>query len=135
MTKLHALALLPFAILLKAVPADAERMTVKQVIENKDRLDGKIVTVSGWLPECEGLNCILYESPESTTAGPDSERSNYHLGIGDYRVFERKAAGRLPAFVVLRARFHGECVAPSKLICLDRIEDLSGVQILRLDEH
>lgn len=129
-----ALSVLPFALLLPAA-SDGGHMTVLQVLENREKLDGKLVTVRGWLPRCEGYDCLLYDSQEAAEADLSDKRSHRYLGIGDSPEFDKNVAGQLPAFVVLRAKFDAECVEPSGWICLDRVADLTQVKILKLDSR
>ena len=113
---------------LSACAVTAERpRTVKQVIENHEDLNGKLVTVSGWLGECQRLSCPLYDSRE------EAQKANpYFLSIGGDYWFDFLTRGKSPSQITLRGRVNSRCIDEITL-CTDRSDDLVPVQIIEWD--
>ena len=114
-----------------AQPAD-RRLTVRELMENAERYDGRIVTVSGWVETCERLSCSLFQSRREAL----QRRSPlYHLSIGSSPWFDAFARRSAPTRVTLRARFSARCVTDPRddviAICADRVRSLDPIGIVR----
>ncbi|MGD9713054.1 MAG: hypothetical protein AB7V46_13425 [Thermomicrobiales bacterium] len=126
--------LLPLLLMLQALPLEAATghpMSVREVMENNERLDGREIVVSGWVEECRPLSCPLYASRrEAHRNGP-----RYWLSIGSSSGFDAFARDHAPGRVTLRARFRADCVndpsGEAIAVCADRVNSLSPVAIVR----
>jgi hypothetical protein len=124
---------LPLACLLLAACATVappRPLTVRQVVENAEALDGKVILVSGWLPYCHRLSCGLYGSREEV-----AKDFAYYLSIGGSRWFDAAALRLEPGFIVLRARLHNKCISDPAdgtiAVCADRSGTLEPLALVR----
>ena len=124
--------LLLFSVLaLSACAAGSVRpLSVRQVIENAEALDGREILVSGWIEECNRLSCPLYGSADEV--GKDWP---YVLSIGASRWFDSFARRRAPTQVTLRARVRDRCIsdpaAEAIALCADRSDTLEPLSLVR----
>ncbi len=108
---------------------------VADVIANIHKWNGKTVVIEGWLGECGGYDCGLYQSLEDarTVANGDykttswSEAMGRRLGIGYDETFDGNAYFLQFKPVILQARVSDECRREST--CFDRAPDLSPISI------
>ena len=123
------------ALLLAAQAASAGTvegpLSVRQVMEHAEALDGQEIIVSGWVEECLGLSCGLWASrAESRRHLP-----RYWLSIGSSAWFDAFARRTTPGWVTLRARFDARCVTDPKtgvfVLCADRVRSLDPIAIVR----
>lgn len=132
------------AILLAAIigtscgPAAPRKiLTVEEVVARIDELDGRTVSVAGYLPECGGNNCILYRSKADShqwdrvkvalsanrrVAIPDVPALG--IGSGTNFEFDAKAAPFTHGYVVITGTITNECRFEGKPACTDRGPDL-----------
>lgn len=125
--------LLPILFLLfRASTAEpGERpLSVRQVMENADALDGHEITVAGWIEYCHRLSCPLFASRREVRR----DRSDYWISIGRSAWFDAFAARNAPARVTLRARFDARCVVdPAEgviAVCADRTDSLAPLAVV-----
>lgn len=125
--------LLPFVILAVSacVTAPTERpLTVREIVENAEVLDGKEVVVSGWLEKCQHLSCGIFDS-----ANEVDKDFSYYLSIGPSPWFDSFAQRAAPGPIVLRARIHDRCISnPATQIiavCADRPSTLVPLALVR----
>jgi hypothetical protein len=121
-----------FAALSACVAGPTERpLSVRQVIENAQALDGREITVAGWIQACRHLSCSLHASAEE--AG--RERPVYFLSIGRSGWFDAFARRNAPARIALRARVDARCITdPASGIiaaCTDRPASLDPRGLVR----
>lgn len=109
-------------------------VSVEQVTQNIHAWDGQIVTVSGWLGKCRGLDCAIYATlDDARSIGPIYESNDYQaamarrLGIGFDAEFDRKAAPLQFRKVRVRGRVSDECRGDN--ICTDRAPDIHPISI------
>jgi len=117
--------------LLAAAPVLAETLTPLSVVEvmtRKAELDGKVVTVRGWLDRCANLSCGLYPTREAAR----SSGNRPFLSIGASPVVDNHLDLVRNAEVVIEARFDAKCVPPSDYICLDRVPELDPVRLVQV---
>jgi hypothetical protein len=106
------------------------------MIANIDRLNGQTVRVGGYLPECGGYECLLYESQADVlrakawfaAAGKEHKMPTYELpdwvGIGGDNDIDRKAAPFVGRYVVITGRADNRCRFHGKWGCTDRGPDI-----------
>ena len=147
--KLHvhrlSLALAALAMTSCITSSPAGRVwSVRQVIENQDALDGRVITVRGWVRYCERLGCALYDSRAEERLDRDPDRGpgpgdpyglGFHLSIGGYPWFDEQAHLNAPSYVVMVAKVDGRCMNDPKegiiAACTDRPDTLVPIRILR----
>ena len=113
------------------------------MIENQDDLDGKTVTVRGWVQNCERLSCGLHDSraeyrrnlsPEPVPGPGDPHGLGFHLSIGASQWFDEEAALNAPSYVVMTARVDTRCMNVPKdgliAACTDRPNTLAPIKII-----
>jgi hypothetical protein len=119
-----------------AVPAEA--VSVADAIKNIHAWNGTVVTVEGWLGQCEGLDCGLFSTLADArqVAGRGDgdphwlEASKRGLSIGYDPSFDRQAAPLQFRHVTVVARISDECRdPPPTTICVDRVDDLRPISI------
>ena len=113
-----------------AEPADRP-MTVREVMESAEALDGREITVSGWVEECRRLSCPLFQSRrEARRTWP-----RYWLSVGGSPWFDSFASRNAPGRVTLRARLDARCVTDPRTevfaLCGDRAGSLHPLAIVR----
>lgn len=124
---------LPFAVLALSAcvaPPTGRPLTVRDVVENAQALDGKEVLVSGWLERCERLSCGIFGSEEEV-----EKRFPYYLSIGRSEWFDASAKRAAPGRIVMRARVHDKCIsdpaAGAIAVCADRSGTLEPLALIR----
>ena len=114
-----------FVALSACVAGPTERaLSVKQVVENAQALDGQEILVTGWIEHCHRLSCPLFDSAEEV----GKEEWSYVLSIGRSTWFDSFARRHAPTRVTLRARLNNRCISnPATRIiaaCADRSNTL-----------
>ena len=111
-----------------------EVLTVPQVAEHIHYLDGKIVTVEGWLGKCAGYDCHISPSHDDmyTIVVVDyhsekwSAAMDRSLSIGGSEAFDQVAAPLQFSKVRIKARINDRCWS---LACTDRADILEPISI------
>lgn len=129
-----------------ATPGPPGAVSVADVVRNIHAWNGTVVSVEGWLGECEGLDCGLFSS--LVDARLVAARGNgdprwldvlkHSLSIGYDKRFDRQAAPLQFRHVIMVARVSDDCRdPPATTICVDRVDDLRPVAIhaATLREH
>jgi hypothetical protein len=120
--------LIPLAIVLATSGCvslrSAGALTVAEVTSSIVQLDGKTVTVRGWLDVCQHLSCGLFPSKE---AAIERQYGDQMLSIASTPDFDDQAEGRGPAEVLLVARVSADF--RTKYICMDRAHELQPIAI------
>jgi hypothetical protein len=119
------------AIIALAAGAGTPPLTVREIMENAEALDGQEILVSGWVEECRRLSCTLYASRrEARRTLP-----RYWLSIGRSAWFDAFARRHGPGRITLRARFDADCVTDPRsdvvALCADRVNSLSPLAVVR----
>ena len=108
----------------------ASPLTVREVIDEAQSLDGREIIVEGWLDQCQRLSCPLFASSEDTRSDDP-----YFLSIGSAPWFDIEMRVATPTWIVLRARFHDLCVndpaSGNYAVCSDRPETLEPLALIR----
>lgn len=92
--------------------------SVDEVIANIDSLNGKTVRVGGFLPDCDGYNCLLYRNRSAAARGGEGEAE--FLGIGDDDDFDNKARPFVGDYVLITGKVDNQCRDKGQWSCLDR---------------
>jgi len=124
-----ALILAPFA----AGHAKAREpvvLSVADVVARHIELNGHVVRVRGWIRECHGRSCGIYETRAGDWRGG-------HLSIGGAPGFDRRVQGQGLVQVELQARVHAVCFndpMPAGVveICADRVDQLADPRLIRI---
>jgi hypothetical protein len=117
-----------------------DEMNVETVISRIDALNGKTVSVAGYLGECGGYECALYRTKRdadltnhwmrNSRAGRPFEIVDVPtLGIGTGANFDATAAPFTNSYVVIKGIVTNECRFNGKPACTDRSTDLKPVSI------
>jgi hypothetical protein len=122
--------------------APQEVLTVDEVVPRIDALNGRTVSVAGYLPHCSGYTCILYRTrveAEEVDRGIAALRAGEPLNIPDFPAlsigigpnwdFDRKAAPFEGRYVVITGTISNECRFRGKPACMDRGPDLKPTAI------
>ena len=149
-TRLALAALFALLGCTKAAPAV---QTVAEIEPRIHALNGKTVSVGGYLGECAGFECRLFvdkagwdkfvasangtmEAIRRHNRGEKVDPSALlftepqHLGIGSGAGFDQKAAGLTQRYVVITGRITDECRGPNNEPgCIDRSTDLEPTDI------
>jgi hypothetical protein len=149
-------ALIAFAVMTPGCNSGTfrEPMTITDVIENIDRLNGRTVRVAGYLGECRGYDCHLFRNPaekarlerlfEQARAGADSgggppppvdETPVLSIGTGDGNDFDAKAGPFANSYVVITGRVTNQCRFNGRPDCTDRGPDLQPTGIAGWSGH
>ncbi|MEO5938504.1 MAG: hypothetical protein ABIQ43_05785 [Sphingomonas sp.] len=120
-------------------------MTVPQVIAQIDGLNGKTVSVRGYLGQCSGYTCGLfvdrvghdawyrYMDAISRRERPPIDNTP-RLGIGAGKVFDAKAASLQNSFVIITGKVTNMCRDNGRPACTDRTTDLEPTDIAPLKD-
>lgn len=111
-----------------------EVLTVPQVAEHIHYLNGKVVTVEGWLGKCAGYDCRISPSRGDTniivTVDYHSEKwsaaMDRSLPIGGSEPFDQMAAPLQFSKVRIKARINDRCWPRN---CTDRADILQPISI------
>jgi hypothetical protein len=115
--------------------------TVDQVHRHAWELHGKVITVRGWLPRCQRLDCSLFNSKLDAEKFAEDTSAHPLLEIASDPVFNATVVGKLPAEIVLRAKVDATCIEPKSVkmngqrvitVCGDRTHDLTPLKIIEL---
>jgi hypothetical protein len=130
-------------------PADASRpMTIRDVIANIDALNGQPVRVAGYIGECRGYECQLFENEAGkvqwdryiadiradAAAGRQlspgvAEPPTLGIGAGENRTFDRAAEPYANSYVVITGRVSNRCRFNGQPDCTGRGTDLEPTHI------
>ena len=134
-------SVLLFAVMLAACSLSPPEgaVTVEQVRKNIFLWDGKNVQVSGWLGECGGLDCGLYQTLEDAKL---VSAGDYHsdawkaamrrrLSIGYDENFDLVAGFFQFQRVIVTGRVNSLCSRPD-IGCTDRADDIRPISIKKL---
>ena len=124
-------------------PAPPQRvLTVEEVVPRIDALNGRTVSVTGYLPRCAGYDCILFRTKADSDAwdrAMTALRTDRRvpipdvpmLGIGSRRDFDfdAQAAPFTNAYVVITGTVTNMCRFEGKPACTDRSTDLNPTSI------
>ena len=117
-----------------------EVLTVEEVVPRIDELDGRMVSVAGYLPKCSGYTCLLLRNKEDADdwhramaavyANEPFEKPDFpELAIGMAANFDAKAAPLTNSYVVITGTITNGCRFEGKPACLDRGADLEPLAI------
>ena len=111
-------------------------MKVRDYIVNIDRLNGRRVSVAGYLPRCGGYDCVLFERSDGvqrteewfaafarTHKDPGFELPEF-VGIGSAEGFDQQAARYIGRYVVITGTADNRCRDHGKWGCTDRGPDI-----------
>lgn len=117
-------------------------MTVEEVIPRIDELNGRSVSVAGYLSKCAGYDCILYRTKADSDAMdrfmaavhapqrlPFPDAPMLGIGSGTNFDFDAKAASFTNDYVVITGSITNECRFKGKRACLDRGPDIKPTTI------
>jgi hypothetical protein len=120
-------------------------LTVEEAVPRIDELNGRTVSVTGYLPKCYVYDCTLYRTKADADAWDRAvadARANkrFHfpdnpsLGIGTGGKgfeFDAKAAPFTKSYVVITGTITNKCRIDGKPSCTDRGPDLEPATIRR----
>jgi hypothetical protein len=133
-------------------PAPSKKpLTVTEVLEQIDRLNGKTVSVFGYIPRCEALSCMLHRNKaesddvdramsviRAAIAAGATDTSSFpfpshpYLGIGvgtPFTFFDLRASLLYAdSYVVITGKVSNECRSKGH-VCFDRAADLEPTDI------
>jgi hypothetical protein len=118
-------------------PAQPQVLTVEEVVPKIDELNGQTVSITGYLSECRGYECVLFRTKQDADewsdffvalrAGkslPFPDRPIVGIGAGSNADFDAKAAPFTNNYVVITGTITNECRFEGKPACTDRTTDL-----------
>jgi hypothetical protein len=119
--------------------APVEPVTVTKARDNIHTWNGRIITVQGWLGNCQGYDCGIYPTlPEAKSVMSDDPHSsqwqsamNRRLSIGTAYDFDEKAAPLQFQQVSIQAVLSDVCRGWDRG-CTDRAPDLVPLSIVVL---
>jgi hypothetical protein len=124
---------LPFLLLALSgcVAGPAGRpLSVREVVERAEALDGREIVVAGWLDQCHRFSCGLYASAKEV-----EKDLPYYLSIGPSPWFDSYARSAAPTRIVLRARLNDRCISDPATgiiaVCGDRARTLEPLALVR----
>lgn len=132
MRKVAAMLLVPSIMLLGCSEPVPERpVSVLEVRDNIHAWNGETVTIDGWLGECRGYDCRIYNSLSDARTvelsvakkGAWMEAFGRTLGIASNTDFDAEAIKVPFTRIRLTAKVSDECRG-SWTSCLDRVPDL-----------
>jgi hypothetical protein len=132
------LRVLPFIFLALSgcVTGSPDRpLTVAEVVENAEALDGREIVVAGWLDQrCYRFSCGIHASAREVKMEVKEELP-YYLSIGRSRWFDAFSERAAPTRIVLRARLHDRCISNPATgiiaVCADRSNTLEPIALVR----
>jgi hypothetical protein len=118
---------------------DPNRMlSVDEVRQNLDSLNGRQVKVLGFMPDCGVYDCSLFANEQQAkdfwkvADGPDRKKKlPEFVEIGEARGFDAKAGPLAGHYVVVTGRVTNEC---QRSFCTDRAADLVPIDIAALPQ-
>ncbi len=121
-------------------------MDVETVIAKIDALNGKTITVGGYLGKCAGYDCLLFANRDGERvfsqqiaalrkAAAQGKKARWvddppFLGIGYDVDFDRKAAPLTHGYVMITGKVTNECRYHGKNGCTDRATDIVPTNII-----
>lgn len=128
-----------------AAPTQPDRvMTITEVIDNIDALNGQRISVTGYLIECMGYDCRLFRSRNDKEQwdrylaeilrrrqSAVAEPPYLGIGIGVGENFDAQAAPYANSYVVITGRVTNRCRYRGEAACTDRSTDLEPEAIRR----
>ena len=116
-----------------SAPPDGPKSTPAQVSANIPAWNGKEVMVEGWMGECQGNDCAIYDSLDDlrTVEAGDSRSDSWsaamsrRLAFGPSSAFDAIAARKYMQRVIVRVIVTGKC----KPFCIDRAGDAQPIQL------
>jgi hypothetical protein len=126
-----------------AATAESDKLrSIPDVIADIDALNGKTISVAGYLGECAGYECALFENEEGKRRydrliadlrrGQRSalaEPANLGIGSGANFEFDRRAGPFRNSYVVITGRATSDCRHRGVSTCTDRSTDLEPTEI------
>lgn len=119
-------------------------LTVEEVVPRIDELNGQTVSVTGFLSECRGHECVLFRTKQdadewsraiaAVRAGGQlalSDPPMVGIGSGTNFDFDARAAPFISSYVVITGTITNECRFEGKPACTDRTTDLKPLAIRR----
>lgn len=110
-------------------------VSVTDVVDNIHDWDGEVVTVYGWLGQCQRLSCVLYSSLSDAiiVASQRPEQAKRiaaidGVSIGSDEKFDRAAARLEFSQVIIRGKVSDECHGWT-VDCMDRASDIYPISI------
>ena len=105
-------------------------LSVQQVVEQAEALDGREITVSGWIHECRPRGCALYGSRKDV----DND-SSFFLSIGPSAWFDEWAEEYGSRRITFRARLDAFCIIDDPRpdiirVCADRAPTLQPIRVV-----
>lgn len=125
-------------------PSESQKvLTVAEVEPRIDALDGQTLSVAGYLSDCAGNSCILYQTKKDADEWDRvmaavhmnqrvmkiPETPSIGIGNGSNRDFDAKAAPFTHSYVVITGTVTNECRIDGKPACTDRGPDLKPTAI------
>jgi hypothetical protein len=125
-------------------PGSPQRvLTVEEFVPRIDELNGQTVSVSGYLSQCGGYDCILYRNQADAdewrrfmAAVHANQRTPFPpehpmvgIGTGTNSDFDAKAAPFDNGYVVITGTVTNECRFQGKPACTDRGPDINPTSI------
>lgn len=112
-------------------PVPDHPVSVLDVQKNIHAWDGETVTIDGWLGECRGYDCRIYNSLSDARMADQGdmaktawmEAMDRSLGIASNDSFDAEAIKAPFTKIRLKAKVSDKC-SGSSIICLDRVPDL-----------
>ena len=148
---LRGVTLLAGAVLLAgcAFSQPADVLTVEEVIQDisstDSKLDGKTISIQGWLGSCGGTDCALYATSEDAdVVGRGYSRSDEWSAAMDRRLsiaaddkFDGTAFFMQSSEVIVRGKINATWHAPpdesgTQFGCLDRCDDITPISIRKV---
>lgn len=128
-----ALAILVFSASC-ATARGTQALSVADVVARHNELDGRVVRIRGWVGECHGRSCGLYET-RSGAHGNGAEAGS--LSIGTAPAFDRQVRSLGRAQIVVDARVRAVCFndpMPAGVVevCADRVDQLQPIRIVQV---
>lgn len=123
-------------------PVSQELLTPERVILRIDELNGRTISVAGYLSDCAGYDCILYRTKadsdevkrfmaaaDANPRLPVPDVPMLGIGSGKNFDFDAKAAPFTNSYVVIKGLVTNECRFKGKPACNDRGPDLKPTAI------
>ena len=124
-------------------PAAPQRVfTVEEIVPRIDALNGRTVSVAGYLPECMGYDCTLFRTKADSDAWdrvvialrahrrvPIPDVPELGIGSGANDRFDAQAAPFNNSYVVITGVITNQCRFEGKRACTDRSVDLEPTAI------
>lgn len=111
----------------------APTFSVAEVVARHIELNGRVVRVRGWIRECHGRSCSLYEAAVGAKGG-GAEAA--WLSIGWAPAFDRQVRQLGVAQIEVEARVHAVCFndpMPTGVVevCADRVDQLQNPRLIK----